>query len=78
MVLPCFDYLDVLIYSSPKKHIDKLQMLQFRGIKIIYQYNINGCKIKNSNEDRLHAELGLVFLRNRRRRHLLNMIYSLV
>ena len=37
MVLPFFDYLDILIDSGPSKYIEKLQCLQFRGIKIIYQ-----------------------------------------
>ena len=59
MVLPFFDYLDILIYSGPKEYIDKLQTLQFRGIKIIYQYHINGRKIKNCDEDFLHKELGI-------------------
>ena len=31
MVLPFFDYLDILIDSGLKLHIDKLQQLQFRG-----------------------------------------------
>ena len=39
MVLPFFDYLDILIDSGPKKYIDKLQILQFRGMKITYQYH---------------------------------------
>ena len=37
MVLPFFDYLDILIDGCAKKFVDKLQTLQFRGIKIIYQ-----------------------------------------
>ena len=35
MVLPFFDYLDILIDGCSKKYVDKLQQLQFRGIKII-------------------------------------------
>ena len=62
MVLPFFDYLDILIDSGPKK----LQMLQFRGIKIIYQYHFQGRKIKSSDEAQVHKELGLVYLKNRR------------
>ena len=38
MVLPFSDYLDILIDSGSRKYIDKLQVLQFRGIQIIYQY----------------------------------------
>ena len=42
IILPFFDYLNILIDSRPKKYIDRLQVLQFRGIKIIYQYHIDG------------------------------------
>ena len=38
MVLPFFDYIDTLIDSGPKKLVEKLQRLRFRGIKIVYQY----------------------------------------
>ena len=72
MVLPFFDYLDILIDSGPKKYVEKLQILQFRGIKIIYQYYIEGRKIKSSDE-----ELGLQFLNERRKKHLLHMMYNL-
>ena len=77
MVLPFFDYLDIIIDSGPKKYIDKLQALQFRGIKIIYQYCIDGRRIKNEDENLLHKELRLSFLVHRRRRHVLHMMYKL-
>ena len=77
MVLPFFDYLDILTDSGPKKYIDKLQCLQFRGIKIIYQYCIDGRKIKNSDEPRLHGELGLSYLKCRRNKHILHMMFAL-
>ena len=57
--------------------VEKLQSLQFRGIKIIYQYCIDGCRIKNSDEARLHGELGLTYLKERRNRHILHMIFVL-
>ena len=78
VVLPFFDYLDILIDSGPKKYIDRLQVLQFRGIQIIYQYCIDGRRIKNSDENRLHCELKLSLLIVRRIRHLLHMMYNLV
>ena len=62
MVLPFFDYMDILIDSGPKKYINKLQILQFRGIKIIYQYFVNERKITSQDEEILHSELGLQFL----------------
>ena len=77
MVLPFFDYLDILIDSGPKKYIDKLQALQFRGIQIIYQYHINGRRIKNTDEDYLHKELRISYLVQRRQRHILHMMYNL-
>ena len=49
---------------------------QFRGIKI--QYHIDDCKIKNNDEGRLHRELKLSYLKTRRSRHLLHMMYNLV
>ena len=65
MVLPFFDYLDVLIDSGSKKHTDKLQVLQFRGIQIIYQYLFDGRKIQNSDEELLHKELGIQLVERR-------------
>ena len=59
MVLPFFDYLDILVDSGPMKYIDKLQRLQFRGINITYQYHYDGHKIKNCDEQHLHTEAGL-------------------
>ena len=78
MVLPFFDYLDILVDSGPKKYIDTLQALQFRGIKIIYLYYIEGRRIKNNDEEYLHRELNLSYLNIRRRRHILHMMYNLL
>ena len=78
IILPFFDYLNILIDSGPKKYIDRLQVLQFRGIKIIYQYHIDGIRIKNSDESHLHGELDLAYLKIRRNRHLLHMMFNLV
>ena len=59
-------------------NIDILQLLQFRGIKIIFQYGIEGRKIKNSDEEFLHKELNLSYLKTRRKRHLLHMMFTLI
>ena len=56
MVLPFFDYLDILIDGCAKKFVDKLQTLQFRGIKMTYQYNFEGDEITYKDETRLHLE----------------------
>ena len=42
MVLPFFDYLDIILDSCRKYYVDRLQKLQFRGIKIIYRSMWNG------------------------------------
>ena len=67
---PFFDYRDKLIDAGPKKDIDKLLQLQFRGIKIIYQYHIEGRRIKNTDEALLHSTLGLMELVCRHKKHL--------
>ena len=77
MVLPFFDYMDILIDAGPKKYIDKLQQLQFRGIQIIYQYHFEGRRIKNSDKTLLQSSLSLMELRFRRKKHLLQMMYGL-
>ena len=77
MVLPFFDYLDILIDGGTKYYIDKMQHLQFRGIKIIYQYSVNGRQITSNNEIELHKQLKLSFLDVRRKRPILKMIYDL-
>ena len=66
----------ICYHSGRKKYIDKLQHLQLRGIKIVYQYHIDGHQIKNTDEDRLHSELHLMPLIQRRRLHILHMIYD--
>ena len=66
--------------DSGLKHyniIDKLQQLQFRGIKIIYQYHVHGRRIIWDDECYLHNERGLEFLDRRCVRHLLHMMYDL-
>ena len=65
-----FDYMDKLIDAGPKKYINKLLQLQFRGIKIIYQYHIEGGRIKNTDEALLHSTLGLMELVSRCKKHL--------
>ena len=73
---PFFDYMDKLIDAGPKKYINKLLQLQFRGIKIIYQYHIEGRRIKNTDEALLHSTLGLMEFVSRRKKHLLqNYVY---
>ena len=62
MVLPFFDYLDIILDSCSKYYIEKLQKLQFRGIKIIYHYSWTGKPLTYADEDILHDELGIVLL----------------
>ena len=51
--------------------------MQFRGIKIIYQYSWNGKPLTSADEDVLHDELGIVLLKYRRIRHLLIVMFDL-
>ena len=71
MVLPFFDYLDILIDSDQKHYIEKLQCLQYRGIMIIFRYHVDGRRITTGDEIRLHNDLDLKFLDKRRIRHIL-------
>ena len=57
-------------------YVAQLQ-LQFRGINIIYQYHIEGRRIKNTDEALLHSTLGFMELVSRRKKHLLQMMYIL-
>ena len=63
--------------KKSERYIDKLQSLQFRGIQIIYNYYIDGRSIKNSDEENLHNVLGLTYLKDRRKRHILHMMFNL-
>ena len=77
MILPFFGYLDILIDSGPKKYVEKLQLLQFIGIKIIYKYHVDGRKIKSNDEERLHSEIGVQPLKERRKKHVLDTMYNM-
>ena len=77
MLLAFFDYLEILIDSGSKKYVEKLQLLQFRDIQIIYKYHVDGRKIKRSDEERLHSEIGLQHLKERRKKHILHMMYNM-
>ena len=65
-------------YYSVKKYVEELQSQQFRGIKIIYQYDIDGKKITNKDETMLHDQLGLSYLENQRKQHLLKLMYTVM
>ena len=58
-------------------YIKKLQKLQFRGIKTIYQYNYKGKQITYADEDELHRVLNLHMLKHRRIRHILVTTFDL-
>ena len=77
MILPFFDYLDIILDSCPKFYVEKLQQLQFRGIKIIFQYKWKGKQITYSDEGELHNELELHTLKHRRIRHILITMFDL-
>ena len=62
MVLTFFNHLDILIDGSTKYYIDKLQHLHFRGIQIIYLYNMNGTQITKNDRVKLQKQLKSSFL----------------
>ena len=70
MILPYFDYTDVIVDKATSKDLDKLQRLQNRCLKIC------------SNKDRLfstdlaHKLTHVPFLADRRKAHKLNFMYK--
>ena len=69
MMLPYFDYADVIIDGALNKDIDKLQKLQNKCLKI--------CKGKERrfSNDAIHKLLKVPMLKDRREAHLLNFMY---
>ena len=69
MVLPFFDYADVLLDKANGQELEKLQRLQNRGLKLCLGYN------KRTNTKQIHKEAQVPLLEDRRRAHLLNFMY---
>ena len=73
-ILPIIDYLSIIVNSSTKRKIKKLQPLQNRAIRTILK--LSGY-ISTENMDDHHERLHLVLLENRRKYFMLKMMYKL-
>ena len=70
MVIPYFDYGDVLYQGTNKKHLDKLQKLQNRGLRICFGHR-NQLSIDN-----MHFEAKICKLQDRRNQHVYNFMFK--
>ena len=72
IILPLFDYADIVYDSASKKHTDRLQKLQNRAGRIIL--NINPYNHISNND--IHVKLGWKSLHSRRKWHLNILVYK--
>ena len=70
MLLPYFDYADVILCKANMKDLDKLQTLQNKCLKICMG------KDRRFNTERVHKLAKVPFLSDRRNAHLLNFMYG--
>ena len=70
MILPYFDYADVVYVKANTTELDKLQRLQNKCLKICQGHD----KLYGTN--RAHIEARVPFLKERRRAHTLNFMYK--
>ena len=70
MVLPFFDYADILIDKANGQGLDKLQRLQNRGLKLRLGY------IKKNSTKQVHKEAQVPYLEDRRKANLLNFMFT--
>ena len=70
MVIPYFDYCDVLYQGTSSKHLEKLPKLQNRGLRICFGHG-NVLTI-----DEMHVESNLCKLHNRRTQHVYNFMFK--
>ena len=69
MLLPYFDYADVIFSNTSTGDLDKLQRLQNKCLRLCNQ------RIRNVNTARLHKTTKVPFLKDRCRAHVLNFMY---
>ena len=69
MLLPYFDYADVIFNKANATDLDKLQRLQNRCLRLCLGHN------RFYGTDEAHAEASVPFLKNRRKAHVLNFMY---
>ena len=69
MLLPYFDYADVIFHNSMSGSLEKLQRLQNKCLRLC------SGQVRNASTNRIHKLLGIPFLKDRRRMHILNFMY---
>ena len=70
MILPYFDYGDIIYGSANKDGLDKLQRLQNKGLKLCMGYD------RRHNTDDLHREAKCPKLESRRSAHVNNFMFN--
>ena len=70
MLLPYFDYADVIFDMARSLDLDKIQRLQNRCLRICLGQN------RLYSTDRVHKEAAVPFLKDRRKAHILNFMYT--
>ena len=70
MILPYFDYADVIFTKALNKDIGKLQKLQNKCLKICMG------KVRRFSSEAVHKLANVPFLKDRREAHVLNFMYT--
>ena len=70
MILPYLDYADVIFHNTNVSHLDKLQRLQNRCLRICSGWD------RMFSTDRAHKLSNVPFLKDRRKAHVLNFMYN--
>ena len=74
IILPLFDYADVVFDSSPQKYTDQLQKLQNRAGRIILGID----PYKHISNHAIHQTLNWESLKSRRVKHTLSLAYKII
>ena len=74
IILPLFDYADIILGSSDKKHLKRLQSLQNRAGKIIMKIN----PYEHVSNSQVHSVLDWLSLESRRKKHLSIFVFKSV
>ena len=70
MILPFFDYADVVYHNARAKELEKLQRLQNRALKLSLSFH------KREDTEFVHRTANIPLLDNRRRSHVFNFMYK--
>ena len=70
MILPFFDYADVVYHNANAKELDKLQRLQNRALKLCLGFH------RREDTELVHRTAKVPLLENRRKSHVYNFMYK--